>query len=90
MEGLLGDDAILCLPTAPGIAPLLNTPAKDLDEFRARALSLLAIAGLAGLPQVNLPLAVFENCPIGVSVIAPRGCDRGLLQWIAASELQLR
>ena len=31
MENLLGDDAILCLPTAPGIAPRLNTPPAELE-----------------------------------------------------------
>jgi amidase len=83
MDALLGDDAILCLPTAPGIAPKLATPAADLDSFRARAFGLLCTAGLAGLPQISLPLATMDNCPLGLSVIAPRGADRGLLTWVA-------
>ena len=37
MDALLGDDALLCLPTAPGIAPKLATPAPELEVFRARA-----------------------------------------------------
>ena len=40
------------LPTAPGPAPLLNTPPAELDLFRTRLLSLTCIAGLGGLPQV--------------------------------------
>lgn len=84
MEALLGDDALLCLPTAPGIAPKLNTPTEELESFRARAFALLAIAGLARLPQINLPVGTSDGCPIGLSLIAPRGRDRGLLTFIAS------
>jgi amidase len=83
MAALLGDDAVLCLPTAPGIAPKLATPADELDAFRARALGLLSIAGLARMPQVSLPLGAMADCPVGLSLIAPRACDRGLLAWLA-------
>ena len=85
MDGLLGDDAMLCLPTAPGIAPWLNTPPAELETFRAKAFALLAIAGLARLPQVSLPLGTFDGCPVGLSVIGPRGCDRGMLDWAATN-----
>ena len=83
MDALLGDDAMLCLPTAPGIAPKLDTPAPELEAFRARAFALLSIAGLARLPQISLPLGTLADCPLGISLIAPRGCDLGLLKWIA-------
>jgi amidase len=84
MDALLGEDAVLCLPTAPGIAPKLATPAAELEVFRARAFALLSIAGLARLPQLSLPLGTMESCPLGLSLIAPRGRDRGLLDWVAA------
>jgi amidase len=83
MASLLGEDAVLCLPTAPGIAPKLATPTKDLESFRARAFALLCVAGLARLPQISLPLGTLANCPIGLSLIAPRGADRPLLNWAA-------
>jgi amidase len=83
MAALLGDDAVLCLPTAPGIAPKLATPTAELEVFRARAFALLCIAGLARLPQLSLPLGVMDDCPLGLSLIAPRGADRGLLSWVA-------
>ena len=37
MADLLDGDALLCLPTAPGIAPKLATPQEELEGFRARA-----------------------------------------------------
>ena len=46
---------------------------------RARALPMLCIAGLARLPQVSLPLATLNGCPLGLSLIAARGNDTLLL-----------
>ncbi len=82
MDALLADNAVLILPTVSDIAPLLNTPAAELDDFRTRAMSLLCIAGLAGLPQVSLPLATLRDCPLGVSLIAGRGGDEMLLRLV--------
>ncbi len=79
MDDLLGDDGLLVLPTGPGIAPLRATPEAELDAFRARALELLSPVGHAGLPQVSLPLGTLDGCPVGLSVIAPRGRDEALL-----------
>jgi amidase len=79
MDSLLADGDLLLLPTAPGIAPLKNSPQADLNQFRARALSMTCIAGLARLPQVTLPAAEVEGCPVGLSLIARRGEDAMLL-----------
>lgn len=80
MDELLKDNAVIVLPTVPDIAPLLNMPAAALDDFRARAMSLLCIAGHAGLPQVTMPLATLNGCPIGISLMAARGNDALLLE----------
>src|SRR5262245_42833925 len=79
MEELLTDNAVLVMPTTPGIAPLRNSPQEELTDFRNRAMSLLCVAGLAGLPQVSLPLASVDGCPLGISLIAARGNDPLLL-----------
>src|SRR5438093_7781569 len=68
LDAMLADGAVLCVPTAPGIAPLRKTPAADLETFRAQAIGLLAIAGLARLPQVSLPLGTLDDCPVGLSL----------------------
>ena len=79
MAALLEGETVLVLPSAPGIAPLRNSPPQVLDDLRARALAMLSIAGLARLPQVSLPLASLEGCPLGLSLIAARGNDTMLL-----------
>ncbi len=84
LTGLLGDDALLCLPAAPGIAPRCDSDAEQLKAHRSAVLCLTSIAGLARLPQVSLPLARVEGCPLGLSLIAPRGADEDLLAFAEA------
>lgn len=70
---------LLILPTVPAIAPLCATPVSELEIFRDRALSILCIAGIAGLPQVTMPLATHDGAPLGLSIIGPAGSDRALV-----------
>ena len=79
MNERLDGNAVLVLPTVPGIAPRLNTPPAELDDFRGRAMSLLCVAGLARLPQVSIPAARLEGCPLGLSLVGARGSDLMLL-----------
>jgi amidase len=79
MEEMLRDNAVLALPSAPGIALLRGSPLEEVDGLRTRALPMLCIAGLARLPQVSLPLATLDGCPLGLSLIAARGNDTMLL-----------
>jgi amidase len=79
MDELLRDNAVLALPSAPDIALPRNSPPAVVDKLRARALPMLCIAGLARLPQVSLPLATLNGCPLGLSLIAARGNDTLLL-----------
>jgi len=79
VHNMLSDGSVLVMPTAPGIAPKRGASGAELDDFRARALCLLATAGLAGLPQISLPLASLEDCPLGLSLVGRRGSDMELL-----------
>ena len=79
LDDMLAGNAVLLLPTVPDIAPLLKLPPAETVAFRERALALLCIAGLGGLPQVNLPFGTLNGCPIGLSMIAARGNDEMLL-----------
>ena len=79
--GLFEDGDVLCLPTSPRVAPLVDTPQDELeDRIRAQAMMLLCIAGLAGLPQVSLPLVTLGGLPLGCSLVGPWGADSQLLQ----------
>jgi Asp-tRNAAsn/Glu-tRNAGln amidotransferase A subunit and related amidases len=89
------DGSIVCLPSAPGIAPLNSTSGAALcprattrcraatrrraatEQFRDRALCLSSPAGLGGLPQLSLPLAELNGCPLGLSLLG--GCNQDTL-----------
>jgi len=71
---------ILAIPTAPCIAPLIDTPADALESFRVRVMRLTCIAGLSGLPQVTLPVGTVSGCPAGLSFIGWAGGDEALLE----------
>lgn len=78
---LLAEADVLCLPTSPRIAPLRGTGQQELEvAFRYQAMRLLCVAGLGGLPQVSLPLATLDGCPLGLSIVGRRGADEQLLQ----------
>ena len=79
MDDMLSGNAVLALPSAPGAALPRNSAPEVVDGLRARALPMLCIAGIARLPQLSLPLATVDGCPLGLSLIAARGNDVLLL-----------
>jgi amidase len=79
LEQLLGPGEALVLPAACGVAPLLDTRGPALDDVRRRNLNLTCTAGLAGAPSVALPLAMIDDLPLGVCLVALPGQDEPLL-----------
>ncbi|MCI4663965.1 MAG: amidase [Neomegalonema sp.] len=80
MRDALQGERLLALPTSPGPAPLLSDDAEALEDFRRRAFELLCIAGLAGLPQISIPLASVDGAPVGLSLIGAPGEDGALFR----------
>ena len=80
LAGLLGTRGVLLMPTMPDIAPLRTEPESALEDYRNRAIRLLCAAGLAGVPQLSLPLAGREGAPLGLSLLGPPGSDRLLVK----------
>jgi amidase len=79
IHSLAPPGTILALPTAPCVAPPVDTPAQDLESFRLRVMRLTCIAGLGGLPQVTIPVGTVLGCPVGLSFIGWTGADEVLL-----------
>lgn len=88
LDRILTPGTVLCLPSAPGIAPLLNTPAAEMEAFRSKAMQFLCFAGMAGTPQISIPVAEQDGCPLGLSVMMRRGADRALLDFVAATDVR--
>ena len=76
---LPSDKHVLLMPTTPGAAPLLNTLAPELREYRRLLMGLTAPAGLTRAPQISLPYLSDLQAPWGLSLLASHGCDRALL-----------
>jgi amidase len=80
LNALFGDGVGLILPTAPCVALRDDAGPSEIAEFDRRALTLAAAAGHAGLPQISVPAGRVDGCPIGLSILAPSGHDRALLE----------
>jgi len=72
---------IMALPTAPSIAPPVAATGEALELFRVRTMRLTCIAGIAGLPQINIPAGTVSGCPAGLSLIGWPGADEVLLDF---------
>ncbi|KAK8947150.1 Amidase 1 [Platanthera zijinensis] len=84
LTSLLGDYGVLAIPTVPGTPPKLNQDSTTLEDFRAKAFSLLAVAGLSGFCQISVPLGLHNGLPVSVSLIARHGADYFLLNLVQA------
>jgi amidase len=78
---LLAGGAVLVYPTSPCPAPLLGASPAEQDAVRMATMGVTAIAGFCGLPEVTLPAGTVDGAPIGLSLVAGPGMDRGLLAF---------
>ncbi len=84
LDALLDGRRVLCLPTSPILPIRRDSSLPQMREAVARIIHLTCIAGLTGLPQLNLPLAASAGVPVGVSLIGWRGSDAVLLDLARA------
>lgn len=80
IESWFTDVDLILLPTTPGAAPLLGAAPHWMETYRSQLMGLTAPAGLAGLPQIHLPVLTEQGAPCGVSLLGKRGSDKALLQ----------
>jgi amidase len=80
LAALLGDDGVLVMPTMPDVAPLRSDSEAALEDYRNASIRMLCISGLAGFPQLSLPLATRLGAPLGLSILGPAGSDRSLVR----------
>ena len=79
LRAMVPPGTIVALPTAPSIAPAIGLSGEEMETFRVRVMRLTCMAGLGGLPQMNLPIGTVAGCPAGLSLIAWAGGDEALL-----------
>jgi amidase len=91
MAALLGGGAVMAYPTSPIPAPRLNASLAEQNAVREATMGVTAIAGLASLCEVSIPVGKVDGAPVGLSLVAGAGRDRALLALAAkvAAELGL-
>ena len=80
VRALIGADGVAVLPSAASFAPLRNADPADVDAVRMRTMAMTCIAGISGLPQVNMPFSAPDGTPIGISLMGPAGSDLALIK----------
>ncbi|TFY98508.1 amidase [Ramlibacter rhizophilus] len=76
----LGPDGVAVLPSAASLAPRRDADPASVDAVRLRTMAITCIAGLAGLPQVSLPLRSDAPRPLGISLLGAAGSDLALIR----------
>ena len=79
LDKLLDGRRVLCMPTSPILPIGRDARLSDMRTAVRRIVDLTAIAGLTGLPQVNLPMATIDSIPVGLSLVGWRGGDAALV-----------
>jgi amidase len=84
IRGLIRPGTVMALPSAPCIAPKTDLSQEEMESFRVRVMRLTCIAGLAGLPQISVPVGTVAGCPAGLSFVGWAGGDEALLDLAVA------
>ena len=80
-------DAVIILPSAPCVALPRGLAGLDIAAFYRAALATGAVASLAGLPQISIPIVQTGALPIGLGAIAAEGGDRALLAFASSHQI---
>lgn len=82
LRSILTDNGLLVIPTAASVAPEKKAPAESVEDIRSMTMQLTCIAGLAGLPQITVPIFNKDGMALGLSFIANKNLDLSLLAFV--------
>ena len=82
LQNQLAVTDLLVIPTTASVAPRKHAPLQEVEEVRTKTMQLTCIAGLAGFPQVTVPVIQEDGLALGLSFIANKHCDLALLHFI--------
>ena len=82
IRSLIGNKVLL-MPTAATVAPTLaqQDDIETAAHTRQRTMRLTSLAGIGGLPALNMPIATAQGLPCGVCLIGPAGSDKALVAF---------
>ena len=68
------------IPTTPSGPPALTMEGEALAEYRSQLMGLTSIAGLAGFPQLHLPIQNLQEGPCGFSLMGIDNQEEDLIK----------
>ncbi len=74
----LSQNYVIVIPSATSYAPLKTSTADQVETIRQDTMAVTSIAGLAGLPQLSLPISN-STLPLGLSIIGKKNSDLALI-----------
>jgi amidase len=85
LQRFLGPGDVLCMPTAPALAPVKGSLPLDRSKggYYSRTVRQISLAGVGRVPQVSMPVAESDGVPLGLSLLAGYGRDMFLLDVMA-------
>ncbi|KAI3815592.1 hypothetical protein L1987_15266 [Smallanthus sonchifolius] len=89
LNALLKDDGVLVIPTVSSPPPKLGAKELSSEDYLMTEFSLTALASISGCCQVVIPLGLYENYPVSVSLMAKHGGDRFLLDTLQTMHASL-
>ncbi|KAJ0749930.1 putative amidase [Helianthus annuus] len=89
LNALLKDDGVLVIPTVCSPPPKLGSKELSSEDYLITEFSLTALASISGCCQVVIPLGLYENYPVSVSLMAKHGGDRFLLDTLKTMHASL-
>ena len=74
----------LAIPTVPAFPPIKGSVDYDRvsGTYIPRLLAFTSLAGIAGLPEISVPMGNKEEVPVGLSLMGSRGEDDALLSLV--------
>ncbi|KAI7743153.1 hypothetical protein M8C21_000166 [Ambrosia artemisiifolia] len=90
LNALLKDDGVLVIPTVSSPPPKLGAKELSSEDYLMTEFSLTALASISGCCQVVIPLGLYENYPVSVSLMAKHGGDRFLLDTLKTMHASLQ
>ena len=85
VRSILSTDGVAVLPSAASRAPMRDADPATVDAIRLRTMAITCIAGISGLPQVNMPFTTPDGTPVGISLLGPAGSDLALVRLAIAT-----
>nr|XP_043612957.1 translocon at the outer membrane of chloroplasts 64 [Erigeron canadensis] len=89
LNALLKDDGVLVIPTFSSPPPKVGSKELSSEDYLMSEFSLMGLASMSGCCQVTIPLGLYQNYPVSVSLIARHGGDLFLLDTLQTMHASL-